>query len=790
MTQPPTAGVPEGRADLPDLRLAGLAVGAWLSALSVLYGGTRVGVALAAGAGLAAAIVAGWLARRPAAGPAHVGLALLSVLLGVFCGAAATAARVAVRDAPILTEMAARHTAVRVELIVRDDPRLVRGDPARPPLYAVAADLHRLAPLDQPAVRLDVRVLVLASDPAWRGLLPGQPLTATGRLAPPRGGDLRAATISATGPPERVGHPPWHQRAAGALREGLQRACAPLPDAPGGLLPGLVVGDTSSLDPAVADDFRATGMTHLVAVSGSNLAIVGGVALLLARSCRARPRLAAALSVLALVGFVILARPSPSVLRAAVMGGLGLVALASARHRAAMPALCAAVPVLVLVDPELAADAGFALSVLATGGLLLLAPRWRDGLRQCGVPRGLAEALAVPAAAQVACAPVIAALSGTVSLVAVPANLLAVPAVAPATVLGVTAAVLSPWWPAAAEVVAWLAQWPARWLVAVAGYGADVPAGGIPWLPGAIGGLLLAVVLLAMLLAVRRPVVRRLVAVVAIAVVIGALPVRLVAGGWPPAGWVVVACAVGQGDAFVVPVAPGRAVVVDAGPDPTAVDRCLGGLGVSSVPLLVVTHFHADHVGGVAGVFRGRTVGAIVTTAWPEPASGRSLVRETAQARGVAVSEASVGWTYVEGPVRLTVLGPVGPLHGTRSDPNNNSLVTHIDVRGIGLLLTGDAETEEQAALLNARGPAALRADVMKVAHHGSTYQLPAFLDAVGARIALVSVGADNPYGHPNPAVLARLAGGGARVLRTDRDGDAAAVLTDSGLAVATAHPP
>src|SRR5205085_10438516 len=134
-----------------------------------------------------------------------------------------------------------------------------------------------------------------------------------------------------------------------------------------------------------------------------------------------------------------------------------------------------------LVDPELAGDVGFALSVLATGGLLLLAPPWRDALCRRGWPRAAAEALVVPAAAQVACGPVVTALSSGVSLVAIPANPLVVPLIAPATLCGVTAAVISPVWPAGAEFAAWLGHWPTRWLVLVATYGARVPAGTVPW---------------------------------------------------------------------------------------------------------------------------------------------------------------------------------------------------------------------------------------------------------------------------------------------------------------------
>jgi competence protein ComEC len=394
--------------------------------------------------------------------------------------------------------------------------------------------------------------------------------------------------------------------------------------------------------------------------------------------------------------------------------------------------------------------------------------------------------LAVPAAAQFACGPVVAGLSGTVSLVAVPANLLAVPAIAPATLLGVGAAVVSPVWPAGAEFVAWLSGWPAWWLVMVARYGARVPSGNLPWPDGLPGALLLGGVSVAFLIAARRRLVRRLAAVVAVAVVIGALPVRLVASGWPPAGWFVAVCSVGQGDTIVVPVGPGQAVVIDAGPEPAAADRCLRRHGVRAVPLLAVTHFHADHVGGLDGVLRGRSVGAVVTTAWPEPAYGRDLVARAAADRRVPVDAVTVGWSRVVGQVRVEVVGPPHEMRGTRSDPNNNSLVVRVSVGGLSVLLAGDAESEEQRALLDQVGAPGVRADVLKIAHHGSSYQDPEFLDAVDPALALVSVGVDNGYGHPSAAVLSRLARGGARVLRTDVDGDLAAVRTATGqLAVA-----
>jgi len=252
-------------AGLPDLRLAGFAVAMWLAALACLYLSARSGLLLT-GAALAAAVAAAKL--RASTKP--VRWIAVAVLLGAAAGAAVTAARVSVREAGPLAALVRAGASVQIELIVRDDPRALRGSPGLPPTYLVAVDLTAVRG-DGPAMSLSARTLVLAADPGWRGLLPGQRATARGRLLEPRGGDLRAAVVSVKEAPTLVGRPPWAQRAAGVLRTGLQRACEPLPDDAGGLLPGLVVGDTSRLDPVLENDFRTTGMTHLTAVSGSNV---------------------------------------------------------------------------------------------------------------------------------------------------------------------------------------------------------------------------------------------------------------------------------------------------------------------------------------------------------------------------------------------------------------------------------------------------------------------------------------------------------------------------------------
>ncbi|HEY0812871.1 MAG TPA: ComEC/Rec2 family competence protein [Pseudonocardia sp.] len=771
----PTDESAEQRA--PDLRLVPAAATVWaVTALGLGLGPSTAGaVALLAG-GLAVVLHRG---RRT---PVLVAVAGCAAAAGVVVGAHT----LLVLSHP-LHDLAQRGAAATLRVVLRDDPRAVRtsapsGGPAAARVV-VAADLVE-ATAGPGHWSGGGRVLLLAPADGWLGLLPGQAVTAEGLLAPPERADLTIAVLRVRGVAHDVGAPPWWQSAAGGLRSGLRAAAtSTVGPAEAGLLPGLSIGDTSALTTEVDDNFRAAGLTHLVAVSGANLALLTGAALAALRRLHADPRLSSVVTGAVLVGFVVLARPSPSVVRAAVMGAITLVALGAGRGRSAMPALAATVVMILLADPALAVDAGFALSVAATAALVLLAPAWAHALHRRRVPRWAAEALAVPAAAFVVTAPLIAGLGGLVSPVAVVANLLAAPAVAPATVLGVLAALVAPLAPPIARGCVWLAGWPAAWLIAVAEQAAAVPGAVVPWPAGAVGALLM-VAALGAAAAVCRSRRRRAVLLAALAgVTLVVVPARLAPLGWPPPGWVIVACDVGQGDALVLATArPGWVVLVDAGPEDRPIDTCLARLGVRGIALVLLSHLHADHVGGLAGALHGRPVGAIGVGPIHEPAwELRDVAKDAAAARVPLVALAAGERLSWPGLV-LDVLGPphpaafVDPNDGT--EVNDGSVVVRATTPEGTILLSGDAELAEQADLLASGAP--LRADILKMPHHGSRYSSPEFLAAVAPRAVLVSVGAGNTYGQPNVPLLTTLERAGAVVRRTDTSGDVAVTAEDT----------
>ncbi|TIC84864.1 DUF4131 domain-containing protein [Nocardioides sp. GY 10113] len=774
-----------------DLRVPLLGLGAWAGGIAVAVLGTAGWWAALAGAG---ALLGAALLTR-ARQTRWRGRARGALALGLVALAVATGAQLrhrASEHSPVRAYAEERAVAV-VTGTVSSDPRTVAGPSGNQ--VVVRVGLSAVSARGA-AVRTGGTVLVLG-DPRWAEVPLGSAVRTRGRLAVPDDAGL-VALLTGAGPPEVTERPDVWWRAATALRTSIRDAVQGRPPTQAALVPALVDGDDAALPADLEAQFRTTGLTHLTAVSGTNLTLVVGLLLVLARAVGVRGRLLPVLGLVGIAGFVLLARTEPSVLRAAAMGAVGLFALGRDGRRRGLRALGVAVVALLLLSPGLALSAGFALSVLATAGIVVLVPSLTAALARW-LPPGVAEAVAVPLAAQLACTPLVAAISGEVSLVAVVANLAAAPAVGPATVLGLAAGLVGLAWPAAGAAVGVLAGWCVAWLVVVARVGAGLPGASLGWGTGpvALGAL---VVLCVALAAVAPALLRR--RAVGVPVLVGLLVVVLGipgrawpgsagwgTGDWPPRGWLLAACDVGQGDALAVAVGPGAAIVVDAGPDDRLVDRCLDRLGVREVPLVVLTHFHADHVAGLGGVLDGRAVGRIEATGVLDPPAGVRAVADRARRAGVPLDLAPYGASRRIGAATVQVLAPAltAPQGGAGdgSSANDASVVLLVEVAGVRLLLTGDVEPPAQQAL--ERRLEGLTVDVLKVPHHGSRHQDLGWLGALAPRVAVISVGADNDYGHPAEETVDALAAAGATVLRTDRSGGVAVLLGDGGrLQVAT----
>lgn len=745
-----------------DLRAPTLGLVAWVTALATSWWPAWVVLA-----GLTGWALVMLLVRRTAGQVAWL-LAALAVAASVWLHVEA------VVRSPV-AQLAAEQAVVSVQLTVRSDPVAKKGRFSSYVMFR--AQVSELVGRGS-RHRLRAPVLVLA-DPDWRTVRMDQRLRAWGRLSIANGSDL-AGVLSARGPPVVLAESRGPFSMAEGVRAGIRRASGHLPRGARELVPALVDGDKQGLPDDVVSDFSISGLTHLLAVSGTNLTLVVGFLLILARWAGVRARALMAVGVLGVVGFVLLSRAEPSVLRAAAMGSVALVGMGSGGRDRGPRALGVAVLVLLLFDPWLATSMGFALSACATAGILLLAPGWRDALMRW-LPRWAAEALAVPMAAQLACTPLVAAIAGRVSLVAVVANVLAAPAVGPATVLGLVGGLVGLVWNGLGQAAVAPAGWCAWWIIEVAHRSASLPVAAVGWSSTTAAVVALAVLCAGVALTLASVLARRGLSLLLAVLLVVAVLVPLPTPGWPPKGWVFVACDVGQGDGLVLNGGGGQYVVVDSGPDPALIDTCLRTLDVRRIALVVLTHFHADHVDGLPAVLGGRAVSLVEVSSLADPLDGSRLVRGAVGRAGVPLETARLGETRIVGTLSIQVLGPSGPTPpGSDSPPNDESIVLYVQTRGIELLLMGDEETPSQKRL--AALVPGLHADVLKVAHHGSAKQDPALVSSLGARLAVISDGVDNAYGHPAPSTLDLLRQAGMLVRRTDLDGDVAVVVDDHGV--------
>lgn len=732
-----------------DARLLPVAVLTWAAAASA--GGALSAPLIAAlcAVGAAVLLTIAALVRDP------VRSACAIAAVGCAFGAAA-AAHVAVQEPGRDAAVEALESAPTVEATVRVVGKLERyGD-----RWSIDAHLVEVA-----GAALDAPITVTTENRP-PGLDVGALVRISGGAREPF--DARAVaivdaqTLTVSVPPAGV------LSAAAELRAGLRAVSSDLPQPGAGLVAGLAVGDTIDVERGLEERMRVTSLSHLTAVSGANCAIVVALAFGAAALCGAARWVRVAAGMAALAGFTLLVTPEPSVVRAAAMAAIAMLAVLLGRIGAGVSLLCAAVVLSLVLDPWLAWSLGFALSAAATAGLLLLAGPLADGIRRW-LPAPLALGVSVPVAAQLACGPLLVLITPTVPLYGVVANLIAAPAAPAATVVGLAACLVAgvPLLGAGLAALAWL---PAAWIAATADLFSRLPNALLPWWEGAAGVVALIVVGAAVTAFItgrmRRIGVVVLASTVAVQLAVGPVATWL-DRAVVPAGWAVVMCDVGQGDAALL--RSGRAVaLVDTGPDPARLERCLSRFGVTRIDLLVLTHFDIDHVGGVAAVV-GKA-DAVLHGPFGESADAAMI--DDLAAAGAAPILAQPGMVGELGQARWQVVWPPAS-----APPGNDASVT-VRVEGGGvpsILLLGDLAAGPQALLTGRVGAV----DIVKVAHHGSADQDPGLYRALTPVVALIGVG-DNDYGHPRSETLSMLERVGSVVGRTDRDGDIA-VWFDAG---------
>ncbi len=753
---------------------------AWLGALAV----SLVAVALLARAG-----------RRPARGPARWNLrraldvalvaAFTTLMVAIVSATAAASEREHVP--PDVATAVAERADIQVKGVVMSDPRpagrdVWTGVPRQ--AITVAVDAACADPCTRPhTARFTVDAI--AEGAVAVGL--GDSVTVRGRASPSRSSRIAASVWGAS--IEVIAQASGPLAAVDSVRQRARQAAQPLPDEVRGLVLGMVIGDTDQMPASLEADMRTTSLTHLTAVSGSHFAIVVLVlGWVLRRWVRRRwlraVALAAAMGALAAVVL-----PEPSVLRALTMAIAIALGWWWGRPARALPALGAGVIVLLLVEPGLGGAIGFQLSVVAVTSIVIWAPHLARRLSRWMAPF-LARAISIPLAAWLACWPLLVTLNPGLGLYAVPANLVAALAAFPVTIVGLVSMVASLVWPGLGMVgmqVAGVCAWPVVWAASAF---SDAPGNWLEWPSGWAGAVLAAsvsaTVAFASVARRARGGLKVAAALVAVVTVVCA-PVLTMRTGPVLDDWTLVVCDVGQGDMMLVRVAEHAAAVIDTGPPGGAGAACLERYGVRDIVLLVLTHPHADHDGAVSELAQS----ARIEHVWASPAAvteGHGAGVADAQAQGALVSVPSAGQVWAAGDAQIVVLYPPAGSSSAAmsSEINDASIALSIRAGPSTALAWGDLETAGQNAVTSVL-PASVVVDLVKVAHHGSAVQSQKLAEKVTSRVAAISVGADNSYGHPDHATVSLYARQAIAVWDTARCGDIA--LGRDGT-VASACPP
>lgn len=780
-----------------------------MAAAALPFPGTAawiLGVVLVGTAGFVIAAV--WPRTRLRARPWFTRVALFSAALGIL--ATSILAGEQVRADPLLTAAFEGQKPVRVEVSLDGFPAPAASYSGEPRSWVAASTVARGTPL---LLWLDG-----APDETW---FPGLDVTVEGRLAALDSVSSAAFALSVEQVEKADVDGLSLGRIAAYLRSGLRETSAQVTGAE--LVPGLAIGDTSLVPNELDDAMRVSSLTHLTAVSGANCALITSAVMWVAARAGVPRRARILLAAIALGAFVTIVGPDSSVQRATVMAAVMLISSFGGKRGHGLAALGSAIILLLTLDPWQAYQPGFALSVAATGGILVLTPALTRGLKRLWTPAPIAVPTAVAIAAQFACSPILILLEPSIPAAGVLANVIAGPAAPLGTGIGLLAALVIPFAQSLGNFLVFLAHWPARWIESTAYIASELPFSTLNWVPGWQGALLMTGVQGLFLIAwaawtgrleltrggvslMRQPwegrdahrarrrsvtlTVASVLAGLALSVstiVIVLVPLAVSIG--TPKDWTIVTCDVGQGDAILVrdPQVRDSVMLIDTGDDEAKLGECLDRFGVDSIEILVLTHDDRDHVGALAVALPLTTHALIAPDLVTE--DDRPTVNNLEEAgieygfatrgmrgtMGDAVDNASAG-------VRWEVLSPERTtLH---TDRNDSSIVLAVRIgegpNRITMLALGDTGYDAQQRLL--QDLAGTHFDLVKVAHHGSRDQHPDLYRAIRSGYGLVSVGADNGYGHPSPDTLALLDRSGTAALRTDEHGSIAISVRDGDI--------
>ena len=529
------------------------------------------------------------------------------------------------------------------------------------------------------------------------------------------------------------------------------------------LLPGLVLGDNSAQSDSLVNNLRISGLGHLTAVSGANVAILLLFVQFLLQRTYLSDNWRFAILLVVLIAFVIVARPSASVVRAAMMASITLVYWVKGMQKLSEGILFLAVIALIVIDPWLALSWGLALSAAATFGLIVLPRYWGVDEKS-----NLALKLGSTAlAASIATMPILLAMGSQVTFATLPANILAELLIGPATVLGLLAPLLNliPLFGFLAQPLANIAVGVAALIVSIANlFAHSIFAISIV----SFKGMFLIGVLI---IGFKFRNYKLLLVGLLLSSLIALFVTDRLANKWQIKDWEVAICDVGQGDATLVRTDEHSAMLIDAGPDGDALMKCIEQYEIDSIDLFVASHFHADHVAGILALQGDLKPKRVITASMNAPDSGLALVEKTIAPTVRENGFVGMSGEYASARFRVSwqVLAPQNPVVETSDDNgseiNNNSVVIYLATNSHRLLLTGDIEIDGQNNLMNAISH--LDIDLVKVPHHGSAYQSPGFAIWASARIAWISVGAENSYGHPNANTILLYQSAGSKILTT-----------------------